>query len=813
VVNINSKYLSIKERLDMDKTKSEKAALELINDIALIDTELAAKIKPTIDMFVESVSDNEILKQLTELFKIQSKKERVNWWKNHKELGTMIKTLYASIDKSSVALNEVKEVENGVPTSDIPIQSDVKEDKKEDEKKEDKKEKEPESDPEPKNIEIPEDGFKGDKVTVPLEIEGDDKRFMGRKASDLPKPEEMDPNKTPKVQDASKGQVEEIKVPDVTKMNPQIELNFESISRKIFDNVFRDSMNKVLIEHKLIKEAADTDKYSEFLDQCQLDWALTNTENGTAQPGSARFIPIRKYATNLYNKFKDDFASYDDALAIAKEWYAFRGKKRRAAEKVVPSNVYIELRKGKNSNFTVNVFLMKTTDLNAQDAELASDLYSNFTDEIIDDKPADKIWIQLPKAVRTINGPARIYMISLPFPKGNKRGIVLGRIKHDIVNQIRADYGKYYIPTTKVPSWVYAQAPIESVNEGKEIDYKKIYKDVIEQIFQQDDYFEDGDFADEEAAKKYIIKKIPERLEYYCDIMDVDYVDVSTALDEKEVEDMVDDFLFSIDTDGLNESKKIDEAASNKDMMYEIVMDLYYDYLEKPETSESAKDYILDHLKDAIQEFYALAFKIENVDEFLNAFTKDEMDAIITDVITEVDAVIDDVESDPFTLTEGVEYRHEDVDDLAAEYISDLRRIGANPWDETNKDFIDWAWGWGKVPQEEIPYISSRFDYMRDLYETWRPKNRVGESTVGAKEKSIYRGLMKDILVGLYKDYKEDVLEGETSEEDGPKQYIYDRLLVTIDRTLSSGAGIDRDRFIDSFTDEEVDKMIDRIIK
>ena len=265
----------------------------------------------------------------------------------------------------------------------------------------------------------------------------------------------------------------------------------------------------------------------------------------------------------------------------------------------------------------------------------------------------------------------------------------------------------------------------------------------------------------------------------------------------------------------------IDDSKPYKNDLFKILYNLYGDYLDaeyKNDSSEKLNStiFIFQNLESAIRK-YSEKHNL-NADEIIDAFTHDEVLALLKDVKKQIKRDTNDMLASfdwsdvNESLTEGVEYNRDEVDDLAAEYIGDLRRMGDNPWDETNKDFIDWAWG-GNVPEEEIPYITGRFNYMRELWETWRPKNRVGESVVNAKEKRLYKGLMKDILVGLYKDYKEDVLEGETSEEDGPKQYIYDRLLVTIDKTLSSGAGVDRDRFIDSFTDEEVDNMIDRIIK
>ena len=523
----------------MDKTTSHEAALKLINDIALVDTELAAKIKPSIDMFIESLdstlSNNELFTQLADFFKLTDDNAKKQWLMQHQDLATKINEIFDSMNNQAITLNEMKEVKNGIPTTDIPIQSEVKEEKKEDKKDEEETDEQP---VQPKDLKLPEDGFKGEKVTQPLKIEGDDKRFMGRKDSDLPTPEEMDPNKPVKVRDGTEGQAETVNLPDLTKMKTTI--NLES-ARKFFNSAFRNSMNKVLIEHKLIKEAVESDKYTEFLDKCQLDWS--------AEGRATKFIPIRKYATNLYKQFREDFASYEDAMAVAKEWYAFKGKKKRESERIVPSNIYVELRKGKDSNFVVNVYLVKTKELDSKDADLASDLFVNYTDTFVDDQSADKIWMKLPKPLRTANGIASVYMISIPIQKDGKHKVVLSRVKHDIVNMIRSDYKDYYIPTTKIPSWVYSQN--ESLNEAKNIDYKEVYRTVINEILDNDTVIKDGDFVNDEDVKEYILDELSERLEYYCDRMDIDFVDASSALTSDEInellDEVVDKFLFDDD--------------------------------------------------------------------------------------------------------------------------------------------------------------------------------------------------------------------------------------------------------------------------
>lgn len=820
----------------MDKNKSQNAALEFINDIALIDTELAAKIKPSIDMFMESLentlSNNELFNQLTEFFKLTDDNAKKQWLMQHQDLATKINEIFDSMNKPSSTLNESEdktdskkeekkvELQNGETKKDGPITNDDLTGDKKEEKKEKKEEKaEEEEEPvEPKGLKLPEDGFKDGKVTMPAKVPGDDKRFMGRSADDLPKPDEIFPPTDPKVVDITKEQTKEVKAPDLTKMKTVIEL--ESV-RKIYLDYCK--------KQNLIKESVE-DKYAEFLGQCQFDWALTNIENGTTYKNSPKFVPIRKYATSLYNKFKDEFASYDAALATAKEWYATQGRKRREAEKIVPSNVYVELRKGKDSNFVVNVYLVKTTDLNNTDAEMASDLYSTYTDEFVDDQPAEKIWIKLPKQLRTANGLANVYMIGLSFPKDKKKGVVISRVKHDIVNQIRKDYDKYYVPTTKIPSWVYSQN--ESLTEAKDVDYKQIYKDLIEQIFQFDHYFAYGDFVDTKAAKAYIMKRLPQKLESYCDVADIDFVEASSALDEKEIEDIVDDFLFSIDTDGLNESESfefvedvvdyndemqqvidglceeyidewlygkttekpvdfvlnrlnkeatlqaklhdfdadefinsftidelkkmidaimdkkwqykedlrdaidhdiemesliegIDDSKPYKNDLFKILYNLYGDYLDaeyKNDSSEKINStiFIFQNLESAIRK-YSEKHNL-NADEIIDTFTHDEVLALLKDVKKQIKRDTNDMLASfdwgdvNESLTEGVDYKHDEVDELAREFIDDLLELGDSQWDMDVAEFIEWAWGRGNVPRSEIPYISKRWDVMRTVY-------------------------------------------------------------------------------------------------
>lgn len=686
----------------MDKTTSHEAALKLINDIALIDTELASKIKPSIDIFIESLdstlSNNELFTQLADFFKLTDDNAKKQWLMQHQELANKINEIFDSMNKPTTTLNEDKKedakkeerktkLENGETKTDGPITNDdLVGDKKEDKKEEVEENAEEEEKPvEPKDFKLPEDGFKDGKVTQPAKVPGDDKRFMGRKEEDLPKPDEIFPPTDPMVVNVTKDQVEDVKIPNLGNMKTAIEL--ESI-RKIYLNY----CNK----QKFIKESVDQ-KYSEFLSQCFTDWATTNIENGLNRPGVTKFIPIRKYATQLYNKFKDDFASYEDAMAVTKEWYATQGKRRREADRIIPSNVYVELRKGKDSNFVANVYLVKTTELNVIDADMASDLFSAYTDKFVDDQPAEKIWIKLPKQLRTYNSAANVYMISLPFPKENKKGIVLGRIKHDIVNQIRADYKDYYIPTTKIPSWVYNQSTMESSKSYKVVEDNNSSRTF--NFFNID--WDTSDFDEEdELATGVIVPDLPSRI----DGVEIDDPDFDP---ENDIADWLSDkYGYLVNSCDWEETTD-KELKRYKDIMTDIITSLYNQYEKNSSGFDNPKDYIYDKLLVSIDREFRFYPDIDK-DKFIDAFTDEEVDDMIDNIINNDDIIE--------SLTESVEYNHKEVDDLVVKYITDLRKNGERPWYKTYREFIDWAWG-GNVPQYDIPYIANRFKYkLREMF-------------------------------------------------------------------------------------------------
>lgn len=401
--------------------KAHSAALQLINDIALVDTELAAKIKPSIDVFVESIEDNDLYKKLEDYFALTDEEAKKAWIKDEKNKDVVQKMYELSkmAEAKQTPLNEVKEMKNGETKKDGPVKPD---------------------DYEETEISgaLPEDGFKDEKITFPLKIDGDDKKFFGKTEKDLPKEKDLDPNNTPKVVDGNEGQAEEVKTPDPTK-RPGI-IADESV-KKIVRKALRESMKKVLRKCKLMVESMkDEDKYTKFLDKLQAD-------------EQAAYKPIRWFATRLYREFEKDFASYSDAMQVAKTWYDYVGRAAHAATKPIIPRVYVEMRKDIDDNFKVNVYLMKAIksgDLSEEDETLGADIVNTFgTDE-------DPEWKNVGREFRSPElGPSKCWKIQIDLPRNGKRNVVLSRIKHDIVNQIRANYGEKYLPTTKMPGWLY----------------------------------------------------------------------------------------------------------------------------------------------------------------------------------------------------------------------------------------------------------------------------------------------------------------------------------------------------------------------
>lgn len=81
---------------------NKKAVLRLINDIAVVDVELAATLRPNIIRFAESISQqssassDDILNKLSDFFKIQSTTDKAEWLRQNKDVADTVKTIMDS---------------------------------------------------------------------------------------------------------------------------------------------------------------------------------------------------------------------------------------------------------------------------------------------------------------------------------------------------------------------------------------------------------------------------------------------------------------------------------------------------------------------------------------------------------------------------------------------------------------------------------------------------------------------------------------------------------------------------------------------
>lgn len=444
----------------MTESKAREAALKLVNEIALVDLDLAAKIKPSIDMFVESIgssllSNSELFTALTDFFKLTSKSEKEKWLDSHENIKDQVYKTYDLIktNNESMNINEEKELKPGVNV-DVPIEPDGQ-------KKKTKKDDEEDAEQDAASMPVPEDKFDGETITAPLKIDGDDQCFMGKDKK--PTEKELDPNNTPKVINATADTSATIQLPDLTKMKTAMEA-----VKRIHKQSLLENMKKTISNFKLVKEGKE-DVYTEFLDQMALDIATTTRENDPK--GRIHFVPIRRYATALYKKFNDDFESYDEALQIARTWYEYNGRKKYRAIKGVPSDVYVEMR-GNVKGFKVNVFLVKPVEedeyepeLTTTDTEMAADVNETFTGEYSDDD------VDLFEEVGTTeSGNSKVWKMEMEFPKERKLDFPVSRLKHEICNFIRKEYKDKYNPSTKMPSWIYDIGSNTEETDNEELD-------------------------------------------------------------------------------------------------------------------------------------------------------------------------------------------------------------------------------------------------------------------------------------------------------------------------------------------------------
>lgn len=130
------KNTTLKENTAEQKMTAKTAALRLINDIALIDVDLATQLKPGIDMFVEnldaSIDNNEMLNKLAEFFTLQSTTDKAEWLKQNKTVADAVKTIMDSMNTNDATkLTEDDDFEPGLldePEQEFGLDDDVADD-------------------------------------------------------------------------------------------------------------------------------------------------------------------------------------------------------------------------------------------------------------------------------------------------------------------------------------------------------------------------------------------------------------------------------------------------------------------------------------------------------------------------------------------------------------------------------------------------------------------------------------------------------------------------------------------------------------
>ena len=219
--------------MTMTKNISD-AALRLINDIALVDSDLAAKIKPSIDLFVESfdsstMNTDEIFNSLEEYFKLTDQAQKEKWWREHKDITDKVTELFKNMKNESV--------------------SESKEDKK-DEKEQ----------CEISGICLPEDEFKDGAKTTPEEP--DAKEEEKEKAEKAKAVGNFDPNEAPKPSDPNaeaglaSDEVKPVKL-ESDSIDPAKDYS-KKTEKKEGENPYVESLRNMFKRH-VVEESQDID--------------------------------------------------------------------------------------------------------------------------------------------------------------------------------------------------------------------------------------------------------------------------------------------------------------------------------------------------------------------------------------------------------------------------------------------------------------------------------------------------------------------------------------------------------------------------
>lgn len=222
----------------MTKTISD-AALRLINDIALVDSDLAAKIKPSIDLFAESfdssnMNSDEIFKSLEEYFKLTDQTQKEKWWKEHKDVTDKVTELFKNIKSESVSESTEKDDKKDADQCEISGVANGA----------------------TYTFGLPEDEFKDGAMTSPAKPEKkDDKKKEPAK--------DFDPNKAPKPEDQNEkdgltdDEVKPVRL-DNDQVSPKDYADAEKAKNKPDENPYVESMRKMYRRH-VVEESQDID--------------------------------------------------------------------------------------------------------------------------------------------------------------------------------------------------------------------------------------------------------------------------------------------------------------------------------------------------------------------------------------------------------------------------------------------------------------------------------------------------------------------------------------------------------------------------
>lgn len=127
------KYQNANTKTKLKENSVKQASLRLLNDIAIIDIDLATKLRPSIVKFVESVEDiapgtnkEQLLSKLTDFFKLKDKSEKIRWFEQNKDVASTIKKIVDMQNNNSL-IDE--DDDDFVPGLDVTPDSDDDKDK------------------------------------------------------------------------------------------------------------------------------------------------------------------------------------------------------------------------------------------------------------------------------------------------------------------------------------------------------------------------------------------------------------------------------------------------------------------------------------------------------------------------------------------------------------------------------------------------------------------------------------------------------------------------------------------------------------